>query len=236
MKAGAKKGYHRRSRIDIIRQMLNILCKRSPVSVTKLVTMMSLNWYYLFKILKPMVKAGIVEQIDLRELTISRRQGVSRDSPTATKFLRITEKGKRFSRIMNTMELMITKNMINTSRFGEGDQHAAAVQRIMTLLMKRGATVYKDKKHVVNGDRVDAYYPDITAEWAPIIIEVNGHVGHSSKLSYDNEQNQKAFFESIGSKFFTYSPTEIAGRGWINSKGKRHTIHTDAELLADWGL
>lgn len=119
---------------------------------------------------------------------------------------------------------------------GEGDQHANAVLRIMQLLYAKGARVKKDQKHTVNSDRVEAYFPDVTATWSPIVIEINGPVGHSSKRSYENELNQKKFFEDQGIKFFTYAPTEIAGKGWIDSKGKRHYPHTDQDLYADWGL
>ena len=120
---------------------------------------------------------------------------------------------------------------------GEGDQHAAAVLRIMQLLHAKGARVKKDMEHAVkNSDRVQAYFPDVTATWPGIVVEINGPVGHSSKRSYENELNQKKFFENQGIKFFTYSPTEIAGKGWTDSKGKRHKPHTDELLYADWGL
>lgn len=122
---------------------------------------------------------------------------------------------------------------------GEGDQHAAAVLRIMALLYARGAKVRKDMEHKVRkkkSDRVQAYYPDVTAFWHPIVVEINGPVGHSSKRSYENELNQKKFFKAQGIKFFTYAPTEIIGRGWLDSKGRRHKPHSDSDLYADWGL
>ena len=119
---------------------------------------------------------------------------------------------------------------------GEGDQHAAAVRRIIRLLEKKSAKVDKDKPWYVGDGRVKVYYPDVSAEWSRIIVEINGPVGHSSKRSHENELNQKAFFKEQGVKFFTYAPTEIAGRGWIDSKGKRHKPHSDDELYADWGL
>lgn len=117
----------------------------------------------------------------------------------------------------------------------EGDQHAAAVFRIMQLLHRKGAKVKKDKQHIVGSDRVKAYFPDVTATWPGIVVEINGPVGHSSKRSYDNEQNQKKFFNEQNIKFFTYAPTEIVG-GWTDSKGRKHKPHSDDELYADWEL
>jgi hypothetical protein len=119
---------------------------------------------------------------------------------------------------------------------GEGDQHAAAILRIMQLLHAKGARVQKDKQWYVGEERVKEYYPDVSAYWSDIVVEINGPVGHSSKRSHENELNQKNWFKKQGIKFFTYSPTEIAGRGWIDSKGKRHKPHTDEELYQDWGL
>ena len=122
----------------------------------------------------------------------------------------------------------------------EGSQHIAAVERLTELLQKKGFNVSKDMAWPVrviddDNDRVEWYYPDVTAT-RTLVIEVNGKVGHSSQRSYQNELNQKAFFENKNIKFYTYAPTEISGRGWIDSKGKRHTIHSNIELYSDWNL
>lgn len=225
---------HRNS-TDQIRIMLNILMKNEFVSRTQLVQMLGMSTIPFEAIVKDLKKLGVIEEIRVDRKSHRKkrfRKPLAACNPNTRRLFRITIKGKHIVKIMNKAELALSTKMTE----GEGDQHAAAVERIMKLLNKSGAHVYKDKRHDVNDERVQAYYPDVTAEWSPIIIEINGPVGHSSKRSHDNELNQKAFFENKGAKFFTYSPTEIAGRGWIDSKGKRHKVHTDAELLADWGI
>ena len=123
----------------------------------------------------------------------------------------------------------------------EGDKHVAAVNRLITLLRTNGFVVYKDMRVVVEttrqqDTRADTYYPDVMAFKPYAAIEVNGNVGHSSKRSYDNEQIQKQQFEAHDIKFFAYSPEELAGRGYTNSKGKRHKPHKDDLLLQEWGI
>ena len=227
----------RRSHTDQTRIMLNILMKNELVTRTQLAQMLGMSTIPFESIVKDLKKLGVIEEVRVDRKSHRKkrfRKPLAACNPNTRRLFRITNKGKRIVEIMNKAELALSTPKMTFS--GEGDQHIAAASRIISLLEKKGARVYKDKKHDVNGDRVDAYFPDITATWPPIIIEINGKIGHSSKRSHDNELNQKAFFESKGAKFFTYSPTEIAGRGWTDSKGKRHKVHTDAELLADWGL
>lgn len=118
---------------------------------------------------------------------------------------------------------------------GEGDQHAAAILRIMQLLHKKGARVQKDREWPVGGERVKKYFPDVTALWPGIVVEINGY-GHKSKRSHENELNQKAWFNNQGIKFFSYAPTDLVGRGYVDSKGRRHKPLTDEDLYQDWGL
>lgn len=118
----------------------------------------------------------------------------------------------------------------------EGELHKKAVIRLIELLLEKGFQVEKDMQWKTGDpERVLAYYPDVVAT-KTIVVEVNGKVGHSSKRSYENEQNAKAYFERLGIKMYTYSPQELVGNGWKDSKGRKHTPHKDEELFADWGL
>lgn len=118
----------------------------------------------------------------------------------------------------------------------EGPKHHKATERLAKLLIDKGFAIDFDKRWgVPDNDRVSDYYPDLTATLT-FVFEVNGNVGHSSKRSFDNEQNQKKWFEGMGVRFFVYSPSELVGNGWIDSKGHKHKPHADKELYADWGL
>lgn len=118
----------------------------------------------------------------------------------------------------------------------EGKKHHQAAERLAKLLMSRGFKVEFDRIWKVNdNDRVTGYFPDITATLT-LTFEINGNVGHSSKRSFENELNQKAFIEKQGAKFFAYSPGELVGKGWTDSKGNKHNVHKDSELYEDWGL
>lgn len=113
------------------------------------------------------------------------------------------------------------------------------MERLAEYFRVKGFEVEKDKEWRIQygayGSRVSSYYPDVTAT-RTIVVEVNGPVGHSSQRSYYNELNQRAFFENQGIGFYTYSPQEIVGKGWIDSKGKRHRPHKPTELFQDWSL
>lgn len=118
----------------------------------------------------------------------------------------------------------------------EGDLHKKAVRKLAKYLRAKGYKVETDKNWgVKSGDRVSNYYPDITAT-KTIVIEVNGNVGHSSKRSYDNELNQKQFFELQDIHLHVYSPEEITGKGWTDSKGNKHRPHKPAEFYDDWKI
>lgn len=104
--------------------------------------------------------------------------------------------------------------------------------------------VYDGEEFVIKPYKLDvyAYYPRISCkcDYRQIGIEVDGKKGHkTSKHQFHRDEQRTLMIQELYKDIYIhrFDTKDLVGRGYVNPKTKkRHSILTDAEILAELGV